>query len=65
LLVTVTGTVRHGPPPQPNPAAAAKKPVFENEPRVFNQTFILIPDETVVGGEPKYFVKADSLRFVG
>ncbi|KAH7338937.1 hypothetical protein B0J17DRAFT_659203 [Rhizoctonia solani] len=65
LLVTVTGTVRHGPPPQPGPAAAAKKAIFENEPRVFNQTFILIPDEAAAAGEPKYFVKADSLRFVG
>lgn len=65
LLVTVSGTVRHGPPPVPTPAAAVKRPTFENEPRVFNQTFILIPDEAHTGGDPKYFVKADSLRFVG
>ncbi|KAF8602345.1 NTF2-like protein [Ceratobasidium sp. AG-I] len=67
LLVTVSGTVRHGPPPIPTPASAsgAKRPTFDNEPRVFNQTFILIPDEAHTAGDPKYFVKADSLRFVG
>jgi NTF2-related export protein 1/2 len=64
LLVTVSGTVRHGPPPTHGPAAA-KRSTFENEPRVFNQTFILIPDDAHTGGEPKYFVKADSMRFVG
>ncbi|KAG9099866.1 hypothetical protein FRC06_004751 [Ceratobasidium sp. 370] len=65
LLVTVSGTVRHGPPPTPSPATGAKRSTFDNEPRVFNQTFILIPDEVHTGGDPKYYVKADSMRFVG
>ncbi|KAF4612237.1 hypothetical protein D9613_004211 [Agrocybe pediades] len=67
LLVTVSGSVTHGRGPTGNPP---KTPVreIEGHPRVFSQTFILVPDTTAptkVGEVAKYYVGADALRFVG
>lgn len=68
LLVSVSGTVVHGKGPSGNPAATPSKSV-DGQPRVFSQTFMLVPDSNapkVAPGEvAKYYVNADSVRFVG
>ncbi|KAG8924573.1 hypothetical protein FRC03_005624 [Tulasnella sp. 419] len=67
LLITVSGLVTHGPQSTANTLPTSVK-VFDAAPRVFSQTFVLVPDEsasTGQGAEPKYYVGADSLRFVG
>lgn len=73
LLITVSGTVTHGPtppkiPPTKNPAVL---------PRVFAQTFILAPQATApqvalassTGAKPAegevFYLRADTFRFVG
>lgn len=68
LLVTVSGTVIHGRGPAGNPAATPAKSV-DGQPRVFSQTFMLVPDPTApptkTGEVAKYYVNADAMRFVG
>jgi NTF2-related export protein 1/2 len=68
LLITVSGQVTHGPGPSANPPTTHPREV-EGHPRVFSQTFILVPDPmappTKPGEVAKYYVVADALRFVG
>jgi len=68
LLITVSGTVVHGKGPGGNPTDAAPRTV-EGHPRVFAQTFILVPDSNAPPTKPgelaKYYISADSIRFVG
>ncbi|KAI0076054.1 NTF2-like protein [Panus rudis PR-1116 ss-1] len=68
LLVTVSGTVIHGRGPAGNPANTPSKSV-DGQPRVFSQTFMLVPDptapQTKAGEVAKYYVNADTMRFVG
>ncbi|KII93618.1 hypothetical protein PLICRDRAFT_171349 [Plicaturopsis crispa FD-325 SS-3] len=68
LLVTVSGNVVHGKGPSGNPAATPAKSI-DGQPRVFSQTFMLVPDPTApptkTGEVAKYYVNADSMRFVG
>jgi NTF2-related export protein 1/2 len=67
LLVTVSGNVTHGEGPTGNPASTPAKNT-EGHPRVFTQTFMLAPDSTVTlkpGEVAKYYILADTLRFVG
>ncbi|TFK77456.1 NTF2-like protein [Pluteus cervinus] len=65
LLVTVSGNVVHG---RPNPNQAKKRAIDE-QPRVFHQTFMLVPDSaappTKAGEVGKYYISADAFRFVG
>jgi NTF2-related export protein 1/2 len=66
LLVTVSGTVTHG-KPHPNPNPKAKN--TEGQPRVFSQTFTLMPDPAAPPGKTgevaKYYISSDAMRFVG
>ena len=65
LMVSVSGNVTHGKGPAGNPAATPARSV-DGQPRVFHQTFMLVPDPATVPGEPqKYYVNGDILRFVG
>jgi NTF2-related export protein 1/2 len=68
LLITVSGNVTHGRGPAGNPPDTPTRCV-EGHPRVFSQTFILVPDSTAPPTKPgevaKYYVGADALRFVG
>ncbi len=68
LLITVSGNVTHGRGPAGNPPDIPVRSV-EGHPRVFSQTFILVPDPTAPPTKPgevaKYYVGADALRFVG
>lgn len=68
LLVTVSGNVTHGRGPAGNPPTTSSRNP-EGQPRVFSQTFLLVPDPaasaTKPGGVGKYYVSADALRFVG
>jgi NTF2-related export protein 1/2 len=67
LLITVSGNVTHGGGPGANPPSTHKK-VIEGHPRVFSQTFMLVPDNTAatkVGEVAKYYIIADTMRFVG
>ncbi|KAF8265778.1 NTF2-like protein [Lactarius quietus] len=67
LLITVSGNVTHGGGPNANPASTHKKNI-EGHPRVFSQTFMLVPDTTAppkVGEVAKYYIIADTMRFVG
>jgi len=68
LLITVSGTVTHGRGPAGNPPATSNKSV-DGQPRVFSQTFMLVPDPTAppskTGEVAKYYVNADAMRFVG
>jgi NTF2-related export protein 1/2 len=67
LLITVSGNVTHGGGPGANPLSTHKK-VIEGHPRVFSQTFMLVPDNTAptkVGEVAKYYIIADTMRFVG
>jgi NTF2-related export protein 1/2 len=63
LLVTVSGSVTHGRGPN------QKSKNVDGQPRVFSQTFMLVPDSnappTKTGEVAKYFVNADAMRFVG
>jgi NTF2-related export protein 1/2 len=68
LLITVSGNVTHGGGPGANPHSTAHKKVIEGHPRVFSQTFMLVPDNTAptkVGEVAKYYIIADTMRFVG
>jgi NTF2-related export protein 1/2 len=68
LLVTVSGTVVHGPGPVKNPPDTSAKSL-EGQSRVFSQTFLLVPDPSAAPTKPgelgRYYVGADALRFVG
>jgi NTF2-related export protein 1/2 len=67
LLITVSGNVTHGDGPSANPPATHKK-IIEGHPRVFSQTFMLVPDTAAppkVGEVAKYYIIADTMRFVG
>ena len=68
LLITVSGNVTHGLGPSGNPPGTPARSI-EGHPRVFSQTFILVPDPTAPPTKPgevaKYYVGADALRFVG
>ena len=68
LLITVSGNVTHGLGPSGNPSDTPARSI-EGHPRVFSQTFILVPDPTAPLTKPgevaKYYVGADALRFVG
>jgi NTF2-related export protein 1/2 len=68
LLITVSGAVTHGRGLAGNPATTPRSSI-EGHPRVFAQTFILVPDPTAPPTKPgevaKYYVGADALRFVG
>ncbi|KAH6917061.1 hypothetical protein BKA70DRAFT_1251272 [Coprinopsis sp. MPI-PUGE-AT-0042] len=68
LLVTVSGTVTHGKGPAGNPPTTHHKNI-EGHPRVFSQTFMLVPDPSAPPSKPGevaiYYVGADALRFVG
>ncbi|KAF9055975.1 hypothetical protein BJ165DRAFT_1429921 [Panaeolus papilionaceus] len=68
LLITVSGNVTHGKGPAGNPPDTPSRSI-EGHPRVFSQTFILVPDPTAPPTKPgevgKYYVSADALRFVG
>ncbi|GLB35804.1 putative nuclear pore RNA shuttling protein Mtr2 [Lyophyllum shimeji] len=68
LLISVSGSVTHGRGPAGNPpSTAARNP--EGHPRVFSQTFMLVPDPAAPATKPgevaKYYISADALRFVG
>ncbi|KJA28507.1 hypothetical protein HYPSUDRAFT_82846 [Hypholoma sublateritium FD-334 SS-4] len=68
LLITVSGNVTHGRGPSGNPSDTPVR-CPEGHPRVFSQTFILVPDPSAPPTKPgevaKYYVGADALRFVG
>ena len=68
LLITVSGNVTHGLGPSGNPPDTPARSI-EGHPRVFSQTFILVPDPTAPLTKPgevtKYYVGADVLFFVG
>ncbi|KZT27689.1 NTF2-like protein [Neolentinus lepideus HHB14362 ss-1] len=68
LLITVSGTVTHGKGPIGNPASTPRGSL-DGQPRVFSQTFMLVPDPTAPPAKPgevaKYYVGADAMRFVG
>jgi NTF2-related export protein 1/2 len=63
LLVTVSGAVLHG-----SGSLRGQRPI-DAQPRVFSQTFMLVPDSTApptkTGEVAKYYVGADAFRFVG
>lgn len=68
LLITVSGNVTHGRGPAGNPPNTHSRTI-DGHPRVFSQTFMLVPDSaappTKAGEVAKYYVSADALRFVG
>ncbi|KAF8078988.1 hypothetical protein FPV67DRAFT_1558153 [Lyophyllum atratum] len=68
LLISVSGSVTHGRGPAGNPATTTSRNP-EGHPRVFSQTFMLVPDSAAPASKPgevaKYYVSADALRFVG
>ncbi|KAJ7492365.1 hypothetical protein FB451DRAFT_1388766 [Mycena latifolia] len=69
LLIVVSGSVTHGLGPSGNPSATSTRNK-EGHPRVFSQTFMLVPDSAAlppskVGELAKYYISADALRFVG
>ncbi|KAF8215939.1 hypothetical protein K438DRAFT_1799754 [Mycena galopus ATCC 62051] len=69
LLIVVSGSVTHGKGPSGNPATTTRSNK-EGHPRVFSQTFMLVPDAaapapSAVGELAKYYISADALRFVG
>ncbi|KAG6837311.1 hypothetical protein H0H93_011406 [Arthromyces matolae] len=68
LLLTVSGSVTHGQGPTGNPTHTTPRNP-EGHPRVFSQTFMLVPDPTAPATKPgelaKYYVSADAIRFVG
>ncbi|KDQ63107.1 hypothetical protein JAAARDRAFT_168576 [Jaapia argillacea MUCL 33604] len=68
LLVTVSGNVVHGKGTAGNPVSTPSRSV-DGQPRVFAQTFMLVPDPTAPPVKPgevaKYYIGADAMRFVG
>lgn len=64
LSITVSGLVTHGPTVQSETLNINTRQ-SNSAPRVFSQSVVLIPDETVLEQEPKYYVATDSFRFVG
>ncbi|GJE89516.1 nuclear transport factor 2 family protein [Phanerochaete sordida] len=68
LFITVSGNVTHGKGPAGNPASTPNKSI-DGHPRVFAQTFMLVPDSTAAKAAPgevaKYYINADAMRFVG
>ncbi|OCH95736.1 NTF2-like protein [Obba rivulosa] len=68
LMVIVSGTVVHGKGPAGNPPSTPSKSV-DGQPRVFSQTFMLVPDpnapKSTTGEVAKYYISADAVRFVG
>ncbi|KAK2461451.1 hypothetical protein APHAL10511_005914 [Amanita phalloides] len=68
LLLTVSGNVTHGRGPAGNPPNTHSK-ALDGHPRVFSQAFLLTPDPatpvTKPGEVAKYYISADTLRFVG
>lgn len=66
LLITATGLVVHGPAASGDFIETGGKDI-KAAPRVFSQSFILVPDEeaSVPGEAPTYYITSDSLRFVG
>lgn len=68
LLISVSGNVTHGKPPVAKSSATSNRSI-EGQPRVFFQTFILVPDPVApvakAGEVAKYYVDADAMRFVG
>lgn len=66
LLVCVSGNVSHGKSPATKSASSRS---VDDQPRVFFQTFVLVPDPVapvVKAGEvAKYYIDADAMRFVG
>ncbi|KDQ15675.1 hypothetical protein BOTBODRAFT_31560 [Botryobasidium botryosum FD-172 SS1] len=81
LLITVSGIVTHGPQTSANgsggaggssqpPTGLTPPKTVDAAPRVFSQTFILVPDDTpgraaAPTGEPTYYIGSDTMRFVG
>jgi len=69
LMVTVSGNVTHGRGVSGNPPQTSKERNPEGHPRVFAQTFLLVPDTEVAAAPPtqpaKYYISADAMRFVG
>jgi NTF2-related export protein 1/2 len=67
-MVTVSGIVTHGRGIAGNPPTTTNRNP-EGHPRVFSQTFLLVPDTEATAATPnqpaKYYVSADTLRFVG
>jgi len=66
LIVVVSGNVAHGRGLSGNPPNTPAKTLEQL--RVFSQTFMLVPDTsapTRPGEVAKYYISADSLRFVG
>ena len=68
LLLTVCGTVIHGPTALSSAPTSGSKNV-DSQPRIFTQTFTLAPDTEQSAEDPstsmKYYVNTDALRFVG
>ncbi|KAF8625183.1 hypothetical protein AX15_005492 [Amanita polypyramis BW_CC] len=68
LLLTVSGNVTHGRGPAGNPPNTPSR-TLDGHPRVFSQTFLLTPDPATPATKPgqvaKYYISADTLRFVG
>ncbi|KAF8738648.1 hypothetical protein AX14_010750 [Amanita brunnescens Koide BX004] len=68
LLLVVSGNVTHGKGPAGNPHNTHSK-TLDGHPRVFSQTFLLAPDPAAPTTKPgevaKYYISADTMRFVG
>lgn len=68
LLLVVAGNVTHGRGPAGNPPNTHSK-TPDGHPRVFSQTFLLAPDPAAPTTKPgevaKYYISADTMRFVG
>ncbi|GAA5967324.1 hypothetical protein JCM11641_000512 [Rhodosporidiobolus odoratus] len=62
LVVTVSGQVSHGSNPTPSAGSISSKN-FDNLPRVFSQSFILVFGGDPTKGESGYLVASDSFRF--
>ncbi|BGP14607.1 hypothetical protein JCM10213_002225 [Rhodosporidiobolus nylandii] len=61
LVVTVSGQVSHGSNPTPSAGSISSKN-FDNLPRVFSQSFILVFADPSAG-EQGYLIASDSFRF--
>ncbi|GAA5821277.1 hypothetical protein JCM11251_004549 [Rhodosporidiobolus azoricus] len=62
LVVTVSGQVSHGSSPTPSAGSISAKN-FDNLPRVFSQSFILVFTGDPTAGEQGYTIASDSFRF--
>ncbi|GAA5884623.1 hypothetical protein JCM6882_005324 [Rhodosporidiobolus microsporus] len=62
LVVTVSGQVSHGSNPTPSAGSISSKN-FDNLPRVFSQSFILVFSGDANVGEQGYAIASDSFRF--